>query len=80
MALTAAQRLYCMYVIGTVESNCTWTSVNYSDPITVGMMQWYGTRAAGLLNRMQAEDSAGYAMLAESLRTDLENNSPNSNY
>lgn len=80
MALTAAQRLYCMYVIGTVESNCTWASVNYNDPITVGMMQWYGTRAAGLLNRMQTEDSAGYAMLAESLRNDLANNSSTSNY
>ena len=33
---------YAMYVIGEVESNWNWQSVNYNDPITIGMMQWYG--------------------------------------
>ena len=80
MALTAAQEIYAMYVIGTVESNCTWTSVNYNDPITVGMMQWYGTRAAGLLIRMRTEDAEGYAMLAESLRSSLESHDANDGY
>lgn len=43
---------YAMYVIGEVESNWNWTAVNYNDPITIGMMQWYGTRAAALLTSL----------------------------
>lgn len=80
MALTTAQELYAMYVIGTVESNCTWTSVNYNDPITIGMMQWYGTRAAGMLERMQTEDAEGYAMLADSLRASLSSHDSTDGY
>lgn len=49
-------RLFAMYVIGEVESNWNWAAVNYSDPITLGMMQWYGTRAGGLLERCKAAD------------------------
>lgn len=63
---------YAMYVIGEVESNWTWTSVNYNDPITIGMMQWYGTRAAGLLNRIKDESPTAYGQLASSLRSDVE--------
>lgn len=62
---------YAMYVIGKVESNWNWQSVNYNDPITIGMMQWYGTRAAGLLNRMRQVASNDYAKLAQTLRDDL---------
>ena len=40
MPLTDSQKLYAMYVIGEVESHWNWGSVNYSDPITLGMMQW----------------------------------------
>ena len=71
---------YAMYVIGEVESNWNWQSVNYNDPITVGMMQWYGTRAAALLNRMQSERPTDYDMLATSLKTSLTNNPATSNY
>lgn len=49
-------RMYAMYVIGEVESNWNWAAVNYSDPITLGMMQWYGTRAGGLLERCRDAD------------------------
>lgn len=63
---------YAMYVIGEVESNWDWTSVNYNDPITIGMMQWYGTRAAALLNRVKDEMPAAYVQLAASLRSDIE--------
>lgn len=72
MPLTSNQQLYAMYVIGTVESNCNWTSVNYNDPITIGMMQWYGTRAAGILNRVKTDDPDGYALLAASLRASVD--------
>lgn len=63
---------YAMYVIGEVESNWSWTAVNYNDPITIGMMQWYGTRAAGLLNRMRNESASDYAKLSASLRSSVE--------
>lgn len=62
---------YAMYVIGEVESNWNWTSVYYVDPITIGMMQWYGTRAAALLNRVEAEQPTAYPDLAQSLRDSL---------
>ena len=63
---------YAMYVIGEVESNWNWTAVNYNDPITIGMMQWYGTRAAALLNRVKDEMPTAYGQLASSLRNDIE--------
>lgn len=72
MALTENQQLFAMYVIGEVESNWDWTGVYYVDPITIGMMQWYGTRAAGLLNRIKKEDEEGYKLLASSLRSSLD--------
>lgn len=62
---------YAMYVIGEVESNWNWTAVNYNDPITIGMMQWYGTRAAALLNRIKNEMPTAYGQLAASLRSDI---------
>lgn len=63
---------YAMYVICEVESEWNWTSIYYDDPITIGIFQWYGTRAAGLLNRIKTEQPAAYAQIAQSLRTDLE--------
>lgn len=63
---------YAMYVIGEVESKWNWTAVNYNDPITIGMMQWYGTRAAALLNRVRSEQPTAYGQLAASLRADIE--------
>ena len=71
---------YAMYVIGEVESNWNWQSVNYNDPITIGMMQWYGTRAAALLNRMQSERPTDFEMLADSLKSSLSSNDQNSSY
>jgi cell wall-associated NlpC family hydrolase len=57
----SAQSLYAMYVIGQVESNHNWTAINPSDPITLGMMQWYGNRAKSLILRGKGSDAAGYA-------------------
>lgn len=71
---------YAMYVIGEVESHWNWTAVNYSDPITIGMMQWYGTRAAALLNRIKNEMPTAYGQLASSLRSDIESHNAGSTW
>lgn len=71
---------YAMYVIGEVESNWNWTAVNYNDPITIGMMQWYGTRAAALLNRIKNEMPTAYGQLAASLRSDIESHDDGSTW
>lgn len=71
---------YAMYVIGEVESEWDWTAVYYSDPITIGMMQWYGTRAAALLNRVKDETPTVYGRLASSLRSDLESHDAGSTW
>ena len=71
---------YAMYVIGEVESHWNWTAVNYNDPITIGMMQWYGTRAAALLNRVKNEMPTAYGQLAASLRSDIESHDAGSTW
>lgn len=71
---------YAMYVIGEVESNWNWTAVNYNDPITIGMMQWYGTRAAGLLNRIKDEMPAAFELLASSLKNDVNSHDASSSW
>ena len=63
---------YAMYVIGEVESGWSWTAVNYNDPITIGIMQWYGVRAAGILFRVKDEMPTAYELLASSLRADMD--------
>ena len=76
------QSSYAMYVIGKVESNNSWSSVNFHDPITIGIMQWYGTRAYGLLNRGRSADPTGWSSFknsANSLASQVESNSTNWN-
>lgn len=53
--------MYAMYVIGQVESNHNWAAINRNDPITLGMMQWYGGRAGNLLKLGGQRDPTGYA-------------------
>lgn len=55
--------------IGTVESNLTYDAINYNDPITVGVAQWYGTRAAGILNQMRTGGT--WTGVASTLTADL---------
>ena len=57
----------------SVESNLKYDAINYRDPITVGVAQWYGTRAAGILNRIRNENSASWNGVASSLVNDLAN-------
>lgn len=68
---SAAQKL-AIKAIGTVESNLNYQAVNYNDPITVGIMQWYGTRAAGLLNRIRAENAGSWVGVASSVTADID--------
>ena len=65
-----AQKL-AVKTIGTVESNLKYDSINYNDPITVGVMQWYGTRAAGLLTRIRDTNPSTWVGVAATLVTDL---------
>lgn len=61
-----------MYVIGEVESNWTWNSVYYADPITLGMWQFYGVEGAQHLHAMRAETPDDYARLTANLRSIVE--------
>lgn len=53
MAWDDQHKKVAIKVIGTVESNMDYGAINYNDPITVGIAQWYGTRAAGLLEKIR---------------------------
>ena len=55
----------------SVESNLKYDAINYRDPITVGVAQWYGTRAAGILNRIRSENAASWIGVASSIANDL---------
>lgn len=65
-----AQKL-AVKAIGTVESNLNYLAVNYNDPITIGIMQWYGTRAAALLVRFRTENPADWVGVEATLDADL---------
>lgn len=72
MAWDATAKKVAIKAIGQVESSLNYAAINYNDPITVGMAQWYGTRAAAILNRMRAAHSAEYARVDAGLRSRLE--------
>ena len=66
-----AQRV-AVNTIAHVEGSGAWDAINYRDPITVGLMQWYGTRAASILKDMK--DNGTWSTDAElnGLSSDLE--------
>lgn len=51
MAWDETMRKVWVKAIGTVESSMNYAAINYNDPITVGIGQWYGTRAAALIQQ-----------------------------
>lgn len=65
-----AQKL-AIKVIGTVESSLRYDAINYADPVTVGVAQWYGTRAAAILTRIKTENPSTWVGVAASLDDDL---------
>ena len=60
--------------IGTVESNNKYDVIYYADAITIGIAQWYGPRAAVLLNKLK--DLPGWDTIDASLRNDVDNHPP----
>lgn len=72
MAWDATMQKVWVKAIGTVESSMDYSAINYSDPITVGIGQWYGTRAAAILNKMRAKDPTGYRSVSAGFQTTLE--------
>ena len=77
MAWDETAKKLAIKVIGTVESNLKYDAIYYVDPITVGIMQWYGTRAANLLVQMKATPAWATSGVAASLDTDLANEDKN---
>jgi len=69
---TEAQRI-AVNVIAHVEGSGAWDAINYRDPITVGLMQWYGTRAASLLKDMKDNGTWSTDTELTGLSSDLEN-------
>lgn len=76
----AAAKTMAVNVIAKVEGGGAWDAINYNDPITLGLMQWYGTRAADLLTRIKNDHPTEYATIAGSLRDDHTANSDTSRY
>lgn len=72
MAWDATAKKVAVKAIGQVESSLNYAAINYNDPITVGIAQWYGTRAAAVLNRMRTAHPAEYARVDAGLRSRLE--------
>lgn len=71
--MDAALKAEAFLVVGTQESDLTWNAVDYRSNIKVGVAQWVGTQAAGLLGNLDAADRA---LLATTLDTDLSTYSP----
>lgn len=63
--------MYALYVVGEVESNWYWTAISDYDPISIGIVQWYGTRAAALLKRLETDNPTAYNNLSTSLKDTL---------
>lgn len=76
---THAKKL-AVKAIGTVESGLKYDSINYNDPITVGIGQWFGTRAAGILKRMKSENSGSWTGVAGSFTADLDGHAESALY
>lgn len=72
MAYDDNARKLAVKVIGTVESDLNYSAINYADPITVGIMQWYGTRAAGILRRMKTENPSAWYGVEPTINNQLD--------
>lgn len=67
--------------IAKVESNNDYAAINYNDPITVGVVQWFGNRAANILNKMKIANVSGtWGGVAASLDNALQTVDQNSNW
>lgn len=71
MAWDETAKKVAIKAIGTVESSMRYDSINYNDPITVGIAQWYGPRAADIIKKMGAAHATEFAGVEQSLKADL---------
>lgn len=71
---------YALYIIGSVETGCTWTYVDFSSTISIGIINWKENQAAELLNRLGSEYPSLYNTLTGSLRHDLSTYSESSRF
>lgn len=78
MAWDENSKKVAIKAIGTVESSMNYSAINYNDPITVGIAQWYGTRAAAILNRIKAKYPDDYARVDSGLKSRLDSTPENS--
>lgn len=62
MAWTTDDQNLIIRVIAAVESGGKYDAVNPRDPITLGLSQWFGPRAAHLCNRMRADNPMSWAV------------------
>lgn len=69
MALSDAQKMFCLYVIGTVETGCDYGGVNQRDAITLGITQWYGQNAWRLLDKVRTDAPDSYELLSDRLKS-----------
>ena len=72
MAYDAAAKKVAIKAIGTVETGMRYDLINYADPITVGLTQWYGGRAYNILKRMRDENPSKWTGVAASLVSDMD--------
>lgn len=72
MAWTKNQQQYAEYVIGSVESGCDYAAVNMYDAITLGIGQFWGPNAAGLLEALKDGASTSYEKLSDRLKDTLD--------
>lgn len=80
MAWDAEAQRIAVNVIAHVEGSGAWDAINYRDPITVGLMQWYGTRAASLLKDMKDNGQWSTDTELASLSSDLETQATSSRW
>lgn len=78
MTWNDAARKLAFKTIGTVETGLDYTAINPTDPITVGVMQWFGSRAASFLSRCTTLPE--WDSVATTLTNDIGNYPPNSTY
>lgn len=77
MTWDAKAKAVAIKAIGTVESGMRYDGIYHVDPITIGIGQWFGPRAYGLLNRIKQEMPSEFAKLPAQLQSLVNANSIN---
>jgi surface antigen len=66
-----------IYALGKVETQMDYGAINPVDPISIGIFQWFGMRAAALLFRIQSENPSSLNGLSSTLKADMAAHSAN---